>query len=96
MTARVYRPGLALVLALVFCGFAAEGRAAGFFEKMQKTRLLCGRIGMARNHNLVPLFDGFGRMLFSIFLQPSENCVVVIQLVGDFFERFSVDFEKRE
>src|SRR4029077_20308428 len=70
--------------------------AAGFSEKMQKTRLFCGRIGMARNHTLVPLFDGFGRMLLSIFLQPSETCVVLIPLVGNFFERPSVDFEQRE
>src|SRR4029077_1026860 len=70
--------------------------AAGFFEKMQETRLFSSGIGMARNHGLVPLIDRFGRMLLSIFLHPRENCLLVIQLVSDFFECFSVEFEKRE
>src|SRR5438067_3526227 len=35
-------------------------------------------------------------MLLSIFLHPSENRLVVIQLVGDFFKCVTVDFEKCE
>src|SRR5215831_10153864 len=63
---------------------------------MEETRLFRGGVGMPRNHGVIPFFDGFRRMLLSIFLHPGENCLVVVELVGDFFEFFSVDFEKRE
>src|SRR4029453_6661509 len=33
-------------------------------------------------------------MLLSIFLHPSENCFIVVQLIGDLFKRVAVDFEK--
>ena len=33
---------------------------AGFFQEMSEARFLGGSIGMARDHGMVPLFDGFG------------------------------------
>src|ERR1700751_321160 len=35
-------------------------------------------------------------MLLSIFLPPSQDCLVVVAFIGDFFERVTVDFEKCE
>ena len=63
---------------------------------MQETRLFGGRIGMPRNHRLIPLFDRFGRMFLSVFLHPIQNCLIVFQLVSCLLERVAVEFEKRE
>src|ERR1700745_1231561 len=35
-------------------------------------------------------------MLHCIFLHPSQDCLVVVAFIGDFFERVTVDFEKCE
>src|SRR5205823_14863250 len=67
---------------------------ACFFEEMLEARFFRGRIRMTRNHRVVPLFDGFWRMLHSVFLYPRRNCFVMFKLVGDLFKYVAVDFKE--
>src|SRR5438270_3897821 len=61
---------------------------------MLEARFFRGRIRMTRNHRVVPLFDGFWRMLHSVFLYPRRNCFVMFKLVGDLFKYVAVDFKE--
>src|SRR5207249_4868221 len=49
----------------IFASFASR-----FFQKMEKTRLFCGGVGMTGDHRLVPLFNRFRGMSRSVFLYP--------------------------
>src|SRR5947207_15341127 len=58
---------------------------ACFFEEMLEARFFRGRIRMTRNHRVVPLFDGFWRMLHSVFLYPRK----ISSLISNFLANSS-------